>query len=674
MTKTAKSKAKKEVAAPVRPPHYFLGEDLLTPNVNKCDGSRLNMFISHGAQLLELDTAETPKVFTRFENQVGKYSRGMGYTKLEEDVTYLGQVDFNENDKYIFFLYPDESVGIFHHTSTSRLTENYGHRNILRMPENLSFGDTVESGTLLSRCNMYTDDLDLKYGVNLKSLYLAKDGLTFEDGIILSESGAKKFRHNSVTEAVITLNNNDVLINWMGSKGHHQPFPQIGEAIKGNILAVRRRINYNTILNDFNQNDSTIESTDTCFFFDGVIENIEVFSNFSEKDLAYSYNEPIRVLVEHNKAKYQELEDMITSFKNEGWTLRDDCGYLYQKAKDYNSGVKFSHERSEFEGAILRFTIRKDHGIYIGSKITGRYGNKGVVSAIIPDADMPTTEDGRVPDVVLNPLGVVGRMNVAQNFEQELNFIADEIVRKSETKQLEKDYWLMNAINEFFEILNPEQHAFINENVTTDEDMEWFLSEVRRDGLRIHQPPFFGNANPEIMSKLYNHFDIKKIKFRGIAEPQIMGDLYFVQLKHEPESKFSVRSAGQVSLLNVPFKSNEQYKKGTATQNSSPIRFGEQETFNLLMLSNGEEGATPIVDFFRHYSSHNGDRKGMITKLLRNDVKQIDSIKSATDDQSSVTNSAQVIRSYFGGIGVTMENDDVVEKLVEDIGDEDGDE
>ena len=664
VAKAATTKATKAKAE--RPPHYFLGEDLLTPNVNKCDGSRVNMFVSHTAQFLTQNKAELPRVFTRFENQIAKYSHGTGYTQLKADVTFLGCVEFNENDKYFFFLHEDESVDVFHHTSTTRLTENYGFKNILKFDEGLEMGDMVEAGTLLARNNMYDDSLNMKYGVNLSAIFLPKDGLTFEDGIILSESGAAKFEHTSVTEAVITLNNNDVLVNTYGTKDRYQPFPMIGEMIKGRVLAARRRINYNTILNDFKENSNSIEQTDTCFFFDGVVENIEIFSNFADKDLEYSYNAPILELLKHQRAKYKEIEEMIDGFKESGWTLKDDVGYLYRKAVDYNSGVKFSQDRSEFEGAIIRFTIREDHPIYKGSKITGRYGNKGVISAIIPDDLMPRTEDGRVPDVVLNPLGVVGRMNVGQNYEHELTFIADEFTRMCG----DDDKMLFQCVLDFYELLQSGQADQIREGVKSKQQIAAYCKEVREQGLLIHQPPYFGNANPEIMQNLYNHFGVEKVKFEGISEPLVFGSMYFLQLKHEAASKFSVRSAGQVSLLNVPFKSNEQYKKGTATSNTSPIRFGEQETFNMLLLSNGPDGSKPIVNFLRHYSSHNTERKNQITKLLRNDIQNIQRVNLGDETEGSVTNAAQVIRSFFNGIGISMESD---QEHLADIEDPDDD-
>ena len=575
-------KAKKNVVASKfiredgRPKHYFLGEDLLTPNVNKCDGGRLNMFISHVAQFLTLNNAEIPRVFTRFENQSGKFSQGMGYTSLKEPAQFLGEVKHGDNERYLFFSYEDGSVDVVMYNSCVRLTESYGFSNEYKVPD-VEPGTDLPEGTLLARSPMYDDELNLRYGVNLKATFIAKDGLTFEDGIIISESGAKKLSHTAVHEAVVSLNNNDVLVNTYGTRMEYKPFPEIGEHIKDGILCARRRINYSTILTDFKENDRQIDyANDTLFFFDGVVESIEVFSNLSEDKLAQPHNAPIAALLKTRKELYTEIKEIIEYFREEGMTLRDNCGFLLQKASDFLSGKKFSYDKSEFEGTILRFKIRETVPLKVGSKITGRYGNKGVISKILPDDQMPrTTEDGEIPDVVLNPLGVVGRMNVAQLYEHELTFIADQIVKKHADDK-KGNLELYADIVDFFNILDSGQADCLKANLDGDvKAIAEFIKSVRDDGLLIHQPPFFENADPVKMLELYDRFGVEKLKFVGIEQPLVLGTMYFIKLRHEAIGKFSARSAGQVSLLNVPFKSNEMYKKGTAPHNNSPIRFGK---------------------------------------------------------------------------------------------------
>ena len=66
----------------------------------------------------------------------------------------------------------------------------------------------------------------------------------------------------------------------------------------------------------------------------------------------------------------------------------------------------------------------------VGDKISGRHGNKGIVSVILPEEDMPFTDDGIAVDVVLNPLGVPSRMNAGQILETHLGWASSELGRK----------------------------------------------------------------------------------------------------------------------------------------------------------------------------------------------------------------------------------------------------
>src|SRR3712207_2427302 len=65
-----------------------------------------------------------------------------------------------------------------------------------------------------------------------------------------------------------------------------------------------------------------------------------------------------------------------------------------------------------------------------GDKMAGRHGNKGVISRILPQEDMPFLEDGTPVDIVLNPLGVPSRMNVGQIFETHLGWAARGLGRQ----------------------------------------------------------------------------------------------------------------------------------------------------------------------------------------------------------------------------------------------------
>ena len=83
---------------------------------------------------------------------------------------------------------------------------------------------------------------------------------------------------------------------------------------------------------------------------------------------------------------------------------------------DLNPGVR----------QTVRVYVAQRRKITIGDKMAGRHGNKGVVSKILPIEDMPFLEDGTPVDIILNPLGVPGRMNVGQVLEYHLGWLAHQ--------------------------------------------------------------------------------------------------------------------------------------------------------------------------------------------------------------------------------------------------------
>ena len=86
-----------------------------------------------------------------------------------------------------------------------------------------------------------------------------------------------------------------------------------------------------------------------------------------------------------------------------------------------NSATRLSARR---KSAVVRCYIAQKRKISVGDKMAGRHGNKGVVSRILPEEDMPFFPDGTPLDIVLNPLGVPSRMNIGQVLEVHLGYAA----------------------------------------------------------------------------------------------------------------------------------------------------------------------------------------------------------------------------------------------------------
>ncbi|KKU98720.1 MAG: DNA-directed RNA polymerase subunit beta, DNA-directed RNA polymerase subunit beta, partial [Candidatus Jorgensenbacteria bacterium GW2011_GWC1_48_8] len=195
-------------------------------------------------------------------------------------------------------------------------------------------------------------------------------------------------------------------------------------------------------------------------------------------------------------------------------------------------GVKiFSRDKGDkLEPGIIKkiqIEIAQLRKIRAGDKLTGRHGNKGVISQIRAVEDMPHLEDGTPVDVILNPLGVVSRMNLGQVLETHLGFAAKKL------------------------------------------------------GYRAVVPPFVGASEEEIKSEMESAGIPKtgKIKvYDGLTgepfrEPVMVGYVYIMKLNHLVEDKIHMRSTGPYSLI------TQQPLGGKAQLGGQ--RFGEMEVWAL---------------------------------------------------------------------------------------------
>src|SRR4029453_13194370 len=76
---------------------------------------------------------------------------------------------------------------------------------------------------------------------------------------------------------------------------------------------------------------------------------------------------------------------------------------------------------------MVKVYVSSKRQISVGDKMAGRHGNKGVISKVLPEEDMPFLEDGTPVDIILNPLGVPSRMNVGQILETHLGWAAAKL-------------------------------------------------------------------------------------------------------------------------------------------------------------------------------------------------------------------------------------------------------
>ncbi len=190
----------------------------------------------------------------------------------------------------------------------------------------------------------------------------------------------------------------------------------------------------------------------------------------------------------------------------------------------------------------------------VGDKMAGRHGNKGVVSCILPEEDMPFFADGRPVDIVLNPLGVPSRMNIGQIMETHLGWAAKELGRQL-SELLDTGAALNVVRNEVKDVFKSDD---VNDLVDEMDD-DTFIKSVQKlkNGIITKTPVFDGAAESEIWNWLERaglDNDGKTVLYDGrtgdaFKNRVTTGVMYILKLHHLVDEKIHARSTGPYSLV-----------------------------------------------------------------------------------------------------------------------------
>lgn len=334
----------------------------LVPGISGIKGQRLSMGARMITQALPLTTPEAPLV------RAGTPDGNSSYEELVSK--FMGTVSAD----------PELGTGVVTQVTPEEITVDYnGKKHTYELYNNfplnlksplhntplVSVGDTVEPGQLLARSN-YTDDSGVAaVGANLRVAYMASRG-NFEDGMVISESAAKRLTSEHMYTTKVESDNPDFI---QGRKEYLSHFPG---------LFTKRQI------------DSIDDS--------GVVKPGTVLSKGDPLVLAIKKSEPRKGLAV-GKHKKSWISDAATTWDHDQEGLVTDVS----KTRD---GVKIA--------------IKGTAPMQLADKLSGRYGNKGVVSRIVPDDKMPKDSEGRPFELILNPLGVISRC-----YDEKTEFLTD---------------------------------------------------------------------------------------------------------------------------------------------------------------------------------------------------------------------------------------------------------
>jgi DNA-directed RNA polymerase subunit beta len=234
--------------------------------------------------------------------------------------------------------------------------------------------------------------------------------------------------------------------------------------------------------------------------------------------------------------------------------LEEKVLIVKEKFEDKISKVKKGDELAPGVIKMVKVYVAIKRKLAVGDKMSGRHGNKGVISRILPEEDMPYMEDGTVIDIVLNPLGVPSRMNVGQILETHLGWGARALGVKL-NEMLETG----SPIKEITDLLlkiyeNGELKEYLKK--ASDEKIKEFVKDVS-NGIFIAVPVFEGPDEVEIR-KVLNLAGVPETGqatlYDGRTGDQFdqkvtVGIMHMLKLHHLVDDKIHARSIGPYSLV-----------------------------------------------------------------------------------------------------------------------------
>jgi len=203
---------------------------------------------------------------------------------------------------------------------------------------------------------------------------------------------------------------------------------------------------------------------------------------------------------------------------------------------------------------MVKVDVAIKRKLSVGDKMAGRHGNKGVISRILPEEDMPYLTDGKPMDIVLNPLGVPSRMNVGQILETHLGWAAKGLGEQIQ-RVVEKEFAPKALREKIRKIHNSKAFSEMVDSLE-DEDLREFAKSLAH-GIFMASPAFDGASEEEVKAALREAelpLNGQATLFDGrTGEPfdqkVTVGVIYMMKLHHLVDDKIHARSVGPYSLI-----------------------------------------------------------------------------------------------------------------------------
>lgn len=584
------------------------GPGSLMTQISHVSGSRAIMENHHIGHAVNLVDPESPLVPTGFEKVLGSKS----HMRQPADADYEIMHKFMKNAYNYVIIGYDKKNKRYHaweRVEMEEHSEGFATRYKNKLIDSLEIGDVVHRGDMIKNSESFDKYGNYCLGKNLNTIYLVSL-MVMEDGIAIMNGADEKmatYRSHTVT---VNVNDNEIMVNLYGKNGEYQGYPDIGEKVKNGLLCAVRTIDHAKAPYALKKKQQkTVWGSDDKRYASGRVVDINIRYNKDIRDLNdtpanHRLLEYYRNQQKYYRDLYRTMDEIVRNADDEGYTYSDEFTIICEKAHAFVDSSAFFSDRNDslFGNMSIEFTLMDKENLVVGSKMVGRYGNKGVVSTIIPNERSYWTEDGRPIEAIVAALGIVSRLNPGQLNEHDLNDLGYRAIleMKNITDLKEKG----KIIHRLLKYVNSDEASAFKSYYKglSDSQKAKFCKTVERNGIYIVQDPI---KNADLLDIAEAHHDFKpvwtKIVFPDGSKslrPVICSKMYFFRLKQDPVDKYSARSRGPINpLYDLPSKSNRKknYQEPFA---DVPVRIGSQEIEAMLALC-------PISEVIADYMAEN---------------------------------------------------------------------
>ena len=486
----------------------------LIPFLEHDDANRALMGSNMQRQAVPLIRPTAPLVGTGIEHRIVVDSgeillaQNPGIVDYVDGQTIIIKNDDGEIDEYL--------VPKFQRSNQSGCVN---HRPLVRKDDRVEVGDVLADGP---SC----DHGELALGQNLMVAYMPWEGYNYEDAIVISERVVAEDLLTSIHIAEYEIAARDTKL---GPEEITREIPNISEDLISNLDA-----------------DGIIRIGAEVFPGDVLVGKVtpkgESEQTAEERLLRAIFGE-----------KAREVRDSSLKVPHgAGGRVIEVLRFRREDDDELAPGVN----------ELVRIYVAQKRKVQQGDKLSGRHGNKGVISRVLPVEDMPYLADGTPIDVILNPLGVPSRMNVGQLLENHLGWAAK---------------WGWDDKDDSDEIV--EGPIFISSPVfdgAHEDEISDAIERANKNLINIHRKKYGDKTLEELVPQLSRTgkawlYDGRTgEKFR---EPITVGQTYILKLGHMVDDKIHARSTGPYSLI------TQQPLGGKAQFGGQ--RFGEMEVWAL---------------------------------------------------------------------------------------------